>query len=289
MIGSLLLASALITADGGSCVHLSALHTGGMTQREAAAVSCGNFFKKAAMAMAAVAIQRDGSDDLWLIDSGLGAGFDKQMEEAPWWLRLSSGGMQTSIPARDQLGDATARLKGILLTHIHYDHTSGLPDFPGVTVHAPARELEWAKGLKPGEHGVLPGLVKAVEMTFRPVLLNELSGVHPFGSGLDFFGDGSLILIAASGHTPGSLIMLARGCDDRKWLFVGDEAWLMANVDKRKGRPWFVRWAADVDADLIDEELRMIAELAERTGAKIVPAHDRSAYEGIPNYPEFTP
>ncbi|WP_430336319.1 MBL fold metallo-hydrolase [Rhodococcus sp. ACT016] len=44
---------------------------------------------------------------------------------------------------RDQLGAASydfGGLPGILLTHAHWDHVSGLPDFPDVPVLASARE-----------------------------------------------------------------------------------------------------------------------------------------------------
>lgn len=132
-----------------------------------------------------------------------------------------------------------------------------------------------------------PMTIAAVGSAFLPLAMEPLGDVAPFAKGRDFLSDGSLLLIPVAGHTPGSLMLLAKGCDSRKWLFIGDEAWLGSAVRAARGKPWFVRWMADVEHGLLIEEIKRIAEMARRLDARVVPAHDLSAYEGLPEYPEF--
>lgn len=51
---------------------------------------------------------------------------------------------QTAIEQVEKLGYRQADVKHIFLTHLHLDHTGGLPDFPAAKVHLLADELEAA-------------------------------------------------------------------------------------------------------------------------------------------------
>jgi hypothetical protein len=77
-----------------------------------------------------------------LIDTGLGRTIAEQMREFPFLFRLGTDLVRFQAAA-DQL-DATGydrrQLRYILLTHAHWDHISGVPDFPGVPVLVTAAE-----------------------------------------------------------------------------------------------------------------------------------------------------
>ncbi len=77
-----------------------------------------------------------------LIDTGIGRTITSQLEEMPSLFRLATELLQ-SRPAAEQLDAAgydSKHLRYILLTHGHWDHVSGVADFPGVPVLVTALE-----------------------------------------------------------------------------------------------------------------------------------------------------
>ncbi len=71
-----------------------------------------------------------------LIDTGLGRTIRSQLGAMPALFRLATD-LEQSRPAADQLhaaGYDPKNLRFILLTHAHWDHVSGVADFPGVPV-----------------------------------------------------------------------------------------------------------------------------------------------------------
>ena len=117
--------------------------------------------------------------------------------------------MKFHKPLGEYLKDSGTPLRGVLLTHMHADHILGMPDVPD-----DARIY-----VGPGEAGAraLPNIVvqgitnhlferKAPlqELQFQPDRSARFDGV------IDLFGDKSLWVIASPGHTPGSLVYLAR-------------------------------------------------------------------------------
>lgn len=269
------------------CVEVSALHTGGMIQREYAAMEGGRWGEKVDMTMSAIAFREPGSSGLWLFDAGLAAQVEEQREAAPWWFRLALRDVRPGRPAIEQLGPAAQNVSGIVLSHAHWDHLSGVVDFPHVPVYAPERELTWAREQKAGRHGILPALVDSAAARFRAMAAEPRADIDPFGEAGDFFGNGSVLFIPVHGHTPGSLLMLASACDGRRFLFIGDEAWIRRAVQEARKRPWFVRWVADVEAEVIPRELTLVRQLASRLEAVVIPAHDRRAHDAVPEYPSF--
>jgi N-acyl homoserine lactone hydrolase len=107
-------------------------------------------------------------------------------------------------PAADQLtaaGYDPQSLHAILLTHSHWDHVSGLPDFPGVPV--------W---VTPEEHQFIR---KSGDMDFCRLFMGIRYEEYGFEGGpylgfpasQDVYGDGSVVVVPAPGHTPGSVII----------------------------------------------------------------------------------
>jgi glyoxylase-like metal-dependent hydrolase (beta-lactamase superfamily II) len=50
--------------------------------------------------------------------------------------------VETAIAQIEALGFSWEDVKHIALTHFHYDHAGGLPDFPGAKVHIFQGELD---------------------------------------------------------------------------------------------------------------------------------------------------
>lgn len=109
---------------------------------------------------------------------------------------------------------------GVLLTHLHLDHISGMPDVPTATpIYAGPGETTSREALfvfaQPVIDRALAGHGPVREWAFTPEPGGAFAGV------LDVFGDATLWAIWVPGHTPGSTAYLAR-TPEGPVLFAGD-------------------------------------------------------------------
>jgi N-acyl homoserine lactone hydrolase len=122
---------------------------------------------------------------------------------------MKTSRMAVKRPLGDWIAAQPRPLDGVLFTHLHLDHVSGLPDVPpGTPLYAGPGEVT--------ERSLANGVVRASinrafagqsalrEWPFQPDPDGRFAGV------LDVFGDGSLWAIHVPGHTAGSTAYLAR-------------------------------------------------------------------------------
>ncbi|MFY0534159.1 MBL fold metallo-hydrolase [Nannocystis pusilla] len=104
----------------------------GLTRRSAGfAYRGGAFSDRREFTMSAALVRHPRGDVL--IDTGFGRDIDAHFGQMPLYFRATTR-YEAATPAAEQLdaaGYARERLRGILLTHAHWDHVSGVPDFPG--------------------------------------------------------------------------------------------------------------------------------------------------------------
>ncbi|MEX6502507.1 MBL fold metallo-hydrolase [Pseudomonas zhanjiangensis] len=220
-----------------------------------------------------------------LFDTSLGRQVDSQFEsEMPWYDKplLQYGEVR---PVRDQLEPDGVRVDRILLSHAHWDHASGLADFPEVPVWAPYAEIEFSQVAAPP--AVLPSQfrhgVKWVPYDFLP---NPFMG---FEESLDLFGDGSLVLVPLSGHTPGSVGLFITLEDGRRFFFSGDASWRLEGFTGPREKFWISRNMVDNDRDATRAVLGQVHELIEQNPSlTVVPAHDARAQQHLAVYPNWT-
>src|SRR5262249_12881434 len=210
-----------------------------------------------------------------LIDTGFGRHIAEQLRTMPFGFRAFTF-YSLWQPAADQLraaGYDQQSLRAILLTHAHWDHVSGLPDFPGVPVWVTPREHEFIKAS--GDMDLcrlFPGILY-VEYGF------EGGPYLGFPASHDVYGDGSIVIVPAPGHTPGSVIVFVALPGGARYAFVGDLVYQLEGITQREERPWLVRRKADADAEGNRENLLRIIALKERLPELIiVPAHDMRGF-----------
>ena len=239
----------------------------------------GSLFERREFSMAG-ALVRHPKGDL-LIDTGFGRNIDQQFRSMPAIFRAITF-YSLWQPAVDQMqasGYDRKSLRATLLTHSHWDHVSGLPDFPGVPVWVTAKEHEFIRQSGPMDFCKLFTGIRYEEYGF------EGGPYLGFPASHDIYGDGSIVVVPAPGHTPGGVIIFVTLHDGTRYAFVGDLVWQLEGITQREERPWITRRKADTDPQGTRENLlRMIAVKERMPELNIVPAHDMRAFAQIPKF-----
>lgn len=253
----------------------------GVTHRFAAfGYRGGSFFDQRDFAMSAVLVKHPQGDVL--IDSGFGAGIDAQFAWMPLFFRLGTS-YEKHTPAAAQLAQAgydRQKLRGIVLTHAHWDHVSGLADFPEMPVLLTADEHRFIDS---------GSAWTAVARSLPDVIYEEYGFAEKaylgFPKSRDLYGDGSIVIVPAPGHTPGSIIVFLALPDGRRYALVGDLVWQREGISEREEKPWLLRRNADSDAEHVRENILRMAALAARFPEMIiVPAHDSRGFAQMPKW-----
>lgn len=255
----------------GTAVHQ--LPTGTYETRAALAVQGGSFSDRRPFAATAILVRHPRGD--LLIDAGFGAGLDQHVAMLPWYQRSPHEPGRTAAEQLDAAGYDRGRLLGVVLTHTHWDHASGLDSLGGTPIWLNPAEREYAANKPDGK-------------VFRHVSRDHEIHSYGFDSGPylgfpashDVHGDGSVVIALAAGHTAGSVVVFVTVPAGRRYAFVGDLTWQLDGIRRRVERPWLMRTFADDDAGTVREGLLRMIALDDVM--QIVPAHDVTAYEGIP-------
>lgn len=251
------------------------LPTGTYETRAALAVRGGSFRDKRRFAATAVLVQHPKGD--FLIDAGFGEHVAEHVKMLPTLVRAP---YEVTRTARQQLEDAgydLARLRGVVLTHSHWDHASGLDSLP-VPIWVNAGEREYA-----GTDG--DGTVFRAVSLGHAIHEYSLDGPAHLGfeSSFDVYGDGSMVIALAGGHTTGSVVVFVTVPSGQRYAFIGDITWQLDGIRRRLERPWLLRVLADSDAAQVRRGILRAAALTDVM--QVVPAHDVRAYDGIPLLP----
>lgn len=237
----------------------------------------GSLFERREFSMAGALVKHPKGD--LLIDTGFGRNIDQQFPTMPAIFRAITF-YSLWQPAADQLraaGYDPKSLHAILLTHSHWDHVSGLPDFPGVPVWVTAREHEFIRESGDMDFCRLFTGIRYEEYGF------EDGPYLGFPASHDVYGDGSIVVVSAPGHTPGSVVIFVTLPNGTRCAFVGDLVYQLDGITQREERPWLVRRKADTDAEGNRQNmLRMIALKERLPDLVIVPAHDIRAFAQLP-------
>jgi glyoxylase-like metal-dependent hydrolase (beta-lactamase superfamily II) len=155
----------------------------------------------------------------------------------------------------------------IVMTHLHYDHASGLAAFPQAAVAVDAREWGLASRGRMID-GYLGHLFPAA---------NEWLLLDGAADEIDLLGDGSIRLLSTPGHTPGHRSVVLRLAGDREVLLTGDAAYAQRTLDE--GLTPLLTWN---DAAYRASLARLQTWVAAHPRAPVVPGHDEPALAALP-------
>jgi glyoxylase-like metal-dependent hydrolase (beta-lactamase superfamily II) len=170
------------------------------------------------------------------------------------------GPIKNLRPAADQLrqrGIDPADVRLVVMTHLHFDHASGIGQFPNAEFVVERRERAAIKG------GLLKGYVPShVEQTssWREI---DVAGDH------DLLGDGTLKLLFTPGHTHGHLSVEV-ATEGGPLLLTGDAAYARQSIEER--------WVPLTVSGKVSEyraSLETLASwIAAHPGAPVICGHD---------------
>jgi glyoxylase-like metal-dependent hydrolase (beta-lactamase superfamily II) len=211
----------------------------------------------------------------FIVDPGVCADVGaRAVAQLPAFLRAAVRPGHDVVPTLSALteqGFAVADLDFALPTHAHWDHVCGLLDLPGLPVHLHRTEHHW----------VTTGSVSPVggvrdSLAGRPTVDYELDGppVLTFTRSHDLFGDGSVVLVDLTGHTPGSVGVLLHTLAGHV-LLAGDAAWHTYQVDDVRQKSSYPGGLADEDRAEAFRTLHRLHAVKDRV--TVVPTHDPDA------------
>ena len=197
---------------------------------------------------------------------------------------LAATSTRTFSMARSQAVPAQLRTRGVnpddvkhvVMTHLHYDHASGIAQFPKATFLLTQREWDAAHAAFRLFHGyVTRHFDHPFAYRFLDFESDRASSYATFGRSLDLFGDGSVRAVFTPGHTHGHTSIVLRTAG-REVLVAGDAVYTRHTVATGH-RPALME-----DEHLFSRSLREIQLYAEQNpDALLIPGHDMDAWQEL--------
>ena len=160
----------------------------------------------------------------------------------PRYMRSPHEVGRTAAEQLDAAGYDRGQLLGVVPTHSHWDHVSGLDSLRGVPIWLNAAEQQHAADQADGKvfrHVSQAHVIHRYEFDNGPYL--------GFPASHDVHGDGSVVIALAAGHTAGSVVVFVTVPSGKRYAFIGDLTWQLDGIRRRVERPWLMQKFADTD------------------------------------------
>ena len=186
---------------------------------------------------------------------------------------MASPNVAPKVSLVDLLGQINLKpeqIKYVGISHYHGDHTGQVGSFPKATLLI--GKAEWDAISSP---------TPATGVNFRP-FENWIKGegkVEPLPNDKDVFGDGSVIVLATPGHTPGHRSLLVKLPQMGTVLLSGDAVHFRENYET-SGVPWF-----NFDRAQTLASIDRIKKIMANSKATLIIAHEARDIDKLPAFP----
>ncbi|MDX2237393.1 MAG: N-acyl homoserine lactonase family protein [Hyphomonadaceae bacterium] len=226
-------------------------------------------------------VTRDMVDPCYLIRHPAGdliwdTGLPEALAQAPGGV-IENGPFRLSMPTTlsaqlTQLGLTPADIEFVSFSHSHFDHSGNGGLFAASTWIVDADERAYM--FRPEARA------DAQSFAAYAALENANTRLIAGDADHDVFGDGSVTIIQAPGHTPGHAVLLVRLADAGPILLTGDMFHLAESRANRRV-PRF-----NVDRAQTLASMDKIERIAAETGARVVRQHVPEDFDALPRFPE---
>lgn len=268
-------------------VRFAIVKTASLRVKQGLVFSGGSFSEEVASHFSAFLVEH--GEDRFLFDAGLGRHVAQQYaQDMPRWNRPFFRYEDPVHPAAEQLQAAgIGPIRRIVLSHGHWDHASGLEDFPGAEVWLAGEELDFVQHPASKVGSAWPSQVVGKPLRWQPIAFEPVP-FEGFERSLDLYRDGSAVLVPMFGHTPGSVGLFLRVSSGRRFFFVGDVVWHAGALAEGRPKFWAGRWLVDHDAAMTQAAIdRIRAAMARDPALVVVPAHDGGVQDRLGLFPQW--
>jgi len=170
-----------------------------------------------------------------------------------------------------ELGVAPSDIDYFSISHSHFDHVGNAGLFKDATWIVDKDERDW---MFRDEARQSPEFQAYAPLEAVKTTLIEGDGDH------DVFGDGSVTIVQAPGHTPGHTVLLLNTANSGKVLLAGD-MWHLAEAREKRTVPQF-----NVDRAQTLASMDKVEALAASTSARVVRQHVPEDLNSLPKFPK---
>lgn len=169
-----------------------------------------------------------------------------------------------------ELGLTPADIEFVSFSHLHFDHTGNGSQFAASTwiVDADERTAMFSEAAR-----------KSEEFSAYSALENSKTVSIEGDATHDVFGDGSVVIHQAPGHTPGHAVLLVKTAAGGPILLTGD-LWHLAESREKRLVPSF-----NVNREQTLASMDRVEALVKESGARVVRQHVPEDFAALPAFP----
>lgn len=268
-------------------IQFSIIQTGTASTLEGFVYKGGSLFLKKKISHIAVWVKHPKGN--FLFDTGLGENINAQSKEMSFLHRqIFKFNKEKSVKEQMIINHISIdSIKTILLSHLHWDHASGIKDFPNATIMTTKEEYQFAQS----HHASSPAFLKSqydgklIKWSF---IHFEKKKYEFFEESFDYFDDGSVIIVKLPGHTNGSIGMFITLEKGKRFFFTGDVTWSIDGFKRPSPKHPIPSKYVDLDKDKLNNIIVKIHQLIKQdTSLIVIPAHDYNVQQKLAHFPKF--